>query len=401
MTISRMQSSMNLVMSASKITVVTCVALVTLYATYAVAEELSTSSTTETLSPAQTRQALQKVIDSAAPGSQADLAHSEPLTIDGPLRITKPLRVRGLNLQLPPRLAKTPLLIVESSDVRITESRFAGNGDTVGQGERRSLVEVTAGRFALTDCVFENGSKNGVTVGPPASGGDVSHVVIRDVVGRRVIRDVVSIAGAGEKGFVRNVLVENVQAYDSELRGAVEVSDGASDVTVRGVFAERCVYAVDVQDHDSPGELLFNVRIEDVRARVCRHAVRTALDPNGHRRLFIRGVIAEWCDVPLRIDNIDDVTISDVLIEGRRLDPTETEDIETVFRIKNCNNVAIRDVSIANAGKLKDAIDIVDSTEVRVSSLRVDNVQSSQAQDGQSEITQRHSASAGSGDHLR
>ena len=51
--------------------------------------------------------------------------------------------------------------------------------------------------------------------------------VVRDVVGRGVRRDVVSISGSGGHGRrIRDVLVENVRCYESALRGAVEVSDG-------------------------------------------------------------------------------------------------------------------------------------------------------------------------------
>lgn len=314
---------------------------------------------------------LQRAIDSAKPYGVVAWDHDQPITITTPLRITKPVWLRGANLKLPPKLAGVQLLIVESAGVRITDSRFFGNGDSVGQDGRVSLVEVYGGDVLVERCRFENASKNGLTVSPPKEGGDIIGVTIRDIVGRHVIRDVVSIAGAGERGLVRNVLIENVRASDSSMRGAVEVSDGAQDVTVRGVFAERCVYAVDVQDHDNPGEILRNVLLEDIRARECRHAVRTALGPFGHRGLTVRNVVAEACDVAIRLADVNDVLVEGVRIDGRRRDPTETEDLQAVFRVKRCQNTTIRDVLISDAGELLAGIEVIDSPEIKIDSLEL------------------------------
>jgi hypothetical protein len=63
----------------------------------------------------------------------------------------------------------------------------------------------------------------------------------------------VSISGSGGHGRrIRNVLVENVRCYESALRGAVEVSDGTDNITVRKIYAESAVYAIDVHIHSRP-----------------------------------------------------------------------------------------------------------------------------------------------------
>lgn len=316
-------------------------------------------------------QELQKKLDEAVPGSVVDFQHTEFVTIDATLRINKPLWVRGLRLQLPPKLPRTKLINVEVPGVRITDSHFRGNGDTVGQDQRASLVDFRAGEFSVERCVFENSSKNGLTIDPGDSGKPLVGGVIRDIVGRNVTRDVVSLSGGPNGAYVQDVLVENVRASDSELRGAVEVSDGSRNITVRSITAERCVYAVDFQDHDDPTDVNHNVLIEDVRARNCRHAVRTATDLPGHTGLTIRDVYAENCDVPVRVSEIRDVLIDGVRTVGRQRDPNEEDDLQCVIQVKNCVNVTIRDVSVFDGGELPTAVRVIDTEQLAVDGLSV------------------------------
>ncbi len=97
-------------------------------------------------------------------------------------------------------------------------------------------------------------------------------------------RDLVSISGGNRGQRIRNVSVENVRLKKGYLRGAVEVSDGTDNITVRHVYAEQAVYAIDVQDHASarkktaetahPCAPNTNVILEDVLAVDCRHAIQ-------------------------------------------------------------------------------------------------------------------------------
>src|SRR6185369_8540779 len=101
-----------------------------------------------------------------------------------------------------------------------------------------------------------NSSKDGVMIdGDGSKDEDIVGGGVRDIVGRGVVRDTVSISGSSGHGRkIRNVLVDNVRCYNSRLRGAVEVSDGTDNITVRKVYAEDAVYALDVQDHKEPGQ---------------------------------------------------------------------------------------------------------------------------------------------------
>lgn len=319
-----------------------------------------------------THASLQDRLDEAPEHSVVDFAMTEFVTLDKPLRVAKPLTVRGLRLQLPPKLPRTQLLQTNVEGFSLTDSHFRGNADTVGQDQRASLVEVRAGKFRVERCTFENSSKNGLTIDPGDTDQPLIGGVVRDIVGHGVVRDVVSLSGGSRGGTVRDVLVENVYASDSSLRGAVEVSDRTWDVTVRGVTADRCVYAVDVQDHDLATDINRNVLLEDIRARNCRHAVRTATDPIGHNGLTIRNVVAEDCDVPLRIDHIANVLVDGVHIIGRERDPAETNDLECAFQIKGCTNVTIRNVVIEGVDNIPAPVKVVDTSQLLVDRLVVD-----------------------------
>jgi hypothetical protein len=220
-------------------------------------------------------------------------------------------------------------------------------------------------------CVFENSSKNGLTIDPQHSGKPLVGGVVRDIVGRNVTRDVVSLSGGPNGAIIQDVLVENLRASDSKLRGAVEVSDGSENITVRSIWAERCVYAVDFQDHDEPTDINHNVLIEDIKARKCRHAVRTATELDGHSGLTIRDVWAENCDVPVRVSCIRDVIVEGVHVIGRERDPTDADDLACVIQVKDCENVVLRDISIVNIGEIPAAVRVVDTAQLDVDGLAV------------------------------
>jgi hypothetical protein len=215
--------------------------------------------------------------------------------------------------------------------------------DTVVQKERAPLMVIAGSDFRVEKGELISSSKDGIMISGDDAGADIVGGVIRDIVGRRVARDVVSIGGTTEsKGYkIRNVLVDNVRGYGKSFRGAVEVSDGTDNVTVRKVYAEDSAYAVDVQDHGKPDQINRNVVIEDVYALRCKHALRTNNKPLGHSYLTIRDVTARECVDPIQISNTDNVTVSNI----RVLDHKGTA---SPVLIRNCNGFTLRDVLIEN-----------------------------------------------------
>ena len=289
---------------------------------------------------------LQQVIAAAPANAVVVCDPNRQLTLATPVVIDKPLTLRGLCAKLPEKLGKTSLLVVKAKGVTITEFNLTGNVDSVPQSERAPLIVIAAGDFRVENGKLSESSKDGIMVDGGymgAEAGDLVGGVIRDVVGRKIARDVVSISGSGGTGQkVRNVLVDNIRGHASSHRGCIEVSDGAENITVRKVYAEDSVYAVDIQDHGEAGQVDRHVVIEDVFAVRCKHAVRTANKPLGHAHVTLRDVTSRECESPLRLTNIDNLTVSGV----RVIDPKGDG---PAVSAKNCGGLVLRDVAVENA----------------------------------------------------
>ena len=265
---------------------------------------------------------------------------------------------------MPDKLSRTPLVVIQSEGVTISDFELHGNGDTVPQEERAPLLVLQAGSFTVERGLFTNSSKDGILIdGGVLAGADLTGGVVRDIVGRIIRRDLVSVGGSGSEGHrIRNILIDNVRCYNSQFRGTVEVSDGSENITVRKVYAEDCIYAIDVQDHGNPDQINRNVVIEDVYARKCRHAIRTASRPLGHTNLVIRNVVAEQCIAPLEIKNIDNVTLHGVTI----LDHTSPNSPVSVL---NSDGLSIRDLTIKNVDSHSAALAIENCSDVLVDNV--------------------------------
>jgi hypothetical protein len=285
---------------------------------------------------------LQQVIDGAPSNAVVRCDPNRQLVLSAPVTIRKPLTLVGLHARLPEKLGNTSLVLVEAKGVAVTDFEFVGNGDSVPQNERAPLLVIHAGDFRVERGSFLNSSKDGVMIDGDGAKEDIVGGVVRDIVGRGVIRDTVSISGSGGNGRkIRNVLVDNVRCYDSRLRGAVEVSDGTDNITVRKVYAESAVYALDVQDHNQPGQSNRNVVIEDVYAVRCRHAIRTANSRKGHGNLTVRDITADQCVIPVQVSHTANVNLSNVRVLNHASG-------KSPIQITDCQGASVRDVTVEN-----------------------------------------------------
>ncbi len=315
---------------------------------------------------------LQGAIDRAPSNSIVLCNRNQSITLATPLLVRKPLRIEGLNARLPEGLGKTPLVIVETEGFTITDFELTGNCDSVPQKDRCALLIIRAGGFRVERGTFIDSSKDGVMIdGPEVKDRDIVGGIIRDIVGHRCVRDVVSLGGGGAHGHrICNVLVDNVRGYDSRLRGAVEVSDGTDNITVRKVYAEKSLYALDVQDHSEKLEINSNVLIEDVYAVDCTHAIRTANKPRGHSNLTMRDITAQRCTSPLKISNTSNVTLQNVRILDH---PSGKPPIS----IMNCDGLWIRDIAFRNCTNKGPALLIENCNETLVDGVSVQSATNS------------------------
>jgi hypothetical protein len=251
--------------------------------------------------------------------------------------------------------------------VTITDFALRGNTDTVDQVDRAPLLSVRAGRFLIENGTFRDSSKDGVEVhGGEGRSESIAGGVLRNLTGYNIGRDAVSLSGdAGGELPLRDILVENIRCFGSPRRGAVEVSDGTRNITVRTVYAEDCVYAVDIQDHGERGQVNRHIVVEDVYASRCQFAIRMAVRPIGHRNITLKDVTAENClsSPPLRLNHVDQLTVSNV----RVTDFTG----ESPLTVTNCDGVILRDVFIDRAQLEDVAIRIEDCNQVFVSGVIV------------------------------
>ncbi len=304
---------------------------------------------------------LQQVIDAAPSNAIVRCDPNRVMTLSVPVTIRKPLTLAGLRARLPEKLGNTSLLIVEAKGVSVTDFELTGNADSVPQNERSPLMIIHAGEFRVERGSFLNSSKDGVMIdGEGSANEDLVGGVVRDIVGRGVVRDTVSISGSSGNGRkIRNVLVDNVRCYGSRLRGAVEVSDGAENITVRKVYAESAVYAIDVQDHNKPGQANRNVVIENIFAVRCKHALRTANTRKGHANLTIRDITAQQCEIPIQISHTANVHLSNVRV-------LDHESGKPPIQIADCRGISVRDVIVENATVKGPALLLLNSDDANV-----------------------------------
>ncbi len=318
---------------------------------------------------------LQQVIDAAPPHAVVQCDPNRTLVVSTSIVVRQPLTLVGLRARLPEKLGRTQLLVIKSPGVTVLDFDLTGNAGSIPQDQRAPLMAVFAGDFRIERGRFSNSSKDGVmiTCGPDMQ--DLVGGVVRDIVGHNVTRDTVSIGGGEGGQRVRNVLVDNVRAYGSELRGAVEVSDGSDNITVRKVYAEGCAYAVDVQDHKKPGQINRNILIEDVYAVRCKQGIVTNNRRLGHLNLTIRDVTVQDCAEPLRISHTENLQLSNIRILGEGgqggIALTRTQLDAPLLHLLDCRGVTVRDVVVENTTRRAPALLLEDCNEVLVDGARV------------------------------
>ena len=313
---------------------------------------------------------LQGLLDKVPEGAVVICEQAEPLVVTKTITIAKPMTLRGLKARLPEKLGGMVLLVVEAGGVRLTDIEMHGNYDSVSQNNRAPFIHIKAGEFRIERCKFFDGTKDGINVTPDDGKGDIVGGVIRDIEGFRMGRDVVSLSGGCGGQRIRNVTVENVRLKKGFFRGAVEVSDGADNVTVRHVRAEDAVYAIDVQDHGAvqqgkskPSAPNTNVTIEDVTAVNCKHAIRTANRPLGHANLTLLRFAARNCSEPVVISNTAHVRIRNFEIVN------EPAADKSRIMLRNCDDVEMQNIAITGLKDGVRAIDEGNSTNVRIEGL--------------------------------
>ncbi len=193
--------------------------------------------------------------------------------------------------------------------------------------------------------------KHGIVV--RSMDGDAEHGIISNIVSRNIRRDGISLTGYGVLGFFnRNILIENITAYGSNDRGAVEISDGNEQITVRNIDAVNCRYGVEIQDHKREGQINRGILIEGVAVTNTMSAINCNLSDYGHGNITLRDISGEnwprrseyrFSDrSPVDIRNADQVIVENVQIRGNQ--------DSFGLSLRDSDTVMMRNVLIENRG---------------------------------------------------
>ncbi|MCH7752403.1 MAG: hypothetical protein IH898_09655 [Planctomycetes bacterium] len=306
---------------------------------------------------------LQQAINDAPENATIVCDSKRRLVISKTIFIKKAITLKGLTARLPEKLGRTQMIVVEAEGVTLSGIELHGNYKTVSQDDRAPLIWLQKSRFTIEGCKFYDATKDGIMVTPIDGAGDIVGGSIRDIEAFRMGRDAVSISGGNKGEKVRNVTVENVRLKVGYLRGAVEVSDGTDNITVRDVYAEDARYAIDVQDHKGDSAANTNIVIEDVEAVNCRHIIRTANSSRGHANPTLRNFTGRNCESPVQISNTKNVTI-----EGLKLE-CKSDSKSPPINLRNCQGVSLRKVVIHGLPKAVEAVRKSGCKDVKIEGL--------------------------------
>mmetsp|Transcript_23156 Transcript_23156/g.92535 ORF Transcript_23156/g.92535 Transcript_23156/m.92535 type:complete len:416 (-) Transcript_23156:289-1536(-) len=283
-----------------------------------------------------------------------------------PILVLKPMTIRTIRVVLN-STNPVPLLRIFAKSVTITDFELVGNNMVISDSRMEALMQVFRGGFHIARGTFRNSTMDGVTVrsiygGPPITGG-----VLRDLIGTGNNRDLVSLStGNGGQATTKNIVVENIRAYGSRDRGAVEISDGVEDIFVRNVYAIDCYCAVSIQNRGrSELQTIRRVFVSNVIAVGSDFAIVSRVESIRHGDVSISRVIAKNCRKALELQNLDWVRVDDV----RVIAPKTTG---YALEIVNCKHLKIRDVSFVGGAEARGAIMVAESTDVRIAGITVD-----------------------------
>jgi hypothetical protein len=310
----------------------------------------------------------QALLDKAPAGAVVVCEQTKPLEISATLQLRKPMTLRGFKARLQPNVGKTPILIADATPITLTDIEMQGNYDSVSQQHRAPLIHLKRGGFRIERCKFSDGTKDGIMVTPEDGTGDIIGGTIRDIQGVRMGRDLVSLSGGNGGQRIRDVTVENVCLKKGYHRGAVEVSDGTDNITVRHVYAEDAPYAIDVQDHGPIKPKTGNacapntkVLLEDFTAVRCQNIIRTAnCETLQHADLTLRNFTARDCTEPVRIRNTARVLIENLTVINDG--PLDNSPIE----LRNDHNVVIRNAIVKMSPEGVPSVTIFACTDVQM-----------------------------------
>uniref|UniRef100_A0A7S0BUE4 Right handed beta helix domain-containing protein n=1 Tax=Rhodosorus marinus TaxID=101924 RepID=A0A7S0BUE4_9RHOD len=281
--------------------------------------------------------------------------------------IKKPITIRGVHARLKIGVGKTVLMKVMAKGFKLYNFVFTGNQESVTQKQRASLLHITRGGFRVRKGVVRNSSRDGITVYPNRQkptviiGGEIS-----DIEGHNNVRDVVSLSTAADGRIEsRNILVENIKAFNCGVKGAVEVSDGVRAITIKKIFASRCRYGISIQDHGrSKFEINRGISISDLTVEYSRYGIVSETSDVDHSDISIARVTLRKCRTAMLLKNIRNLSVADVKV-------IDAPGSDSLVDVQRCSVLRVRKLDFVSGGPTRTAVKIARSKDIAINGIKL------------------------------
>eukprot|EP00189_Rhodosorus_marinus_P000994 CAMPEP_0113958928 /NCGR_PEP_ID=MMETSP0011_2-20120614/3812_1 /TAXON_ID=101924 /ORGANISM="Rhodosorus marinus" /LENGTH=797 /DNA_ID=CAMNT_0000970085 /DNA_START=683 /DNA_END=3076 /DNA_ORIENTATION=- /assembly_acc=CAM_ASM_000156 len=267
-----------------------------------------------------------------------------------------------------------PMLNVTGDRFVMTDFELTGNAESILDGLRESLVYLHGNDFDIRRGKLSRASRDAIGIQPVwfSPNKRIDRGRVSDIVGYQNSRETVSLGNfplldfdTGDYGteeerktvYVSNVHLENIRAYGSELKGALEVSDGVEDIVVKNIYAEDCRYGIAIQDHGvSEHESNNRVSVSNLVVFDSFFAVLSQTNPIPHSDISFKRVLARHCTRGMRMRHIARLRMDDVrILESGG--PFLVSRGRSLNEIEDCPQLKIKDLLISGGGAQAVAIE--------------------------------------------
>mmetsp|Transcript_22252 Transcript_22252/g.89831 ORF Transcript_22252/g.89831 Transcript_22252/m.89831 type:complete len:410 (-) Transcript_22252:269-1498(-) len=290
--------------------------------------------------------------------------------------VGKPMKLSDISVTVVPGAAINAIRIM-ADGVTIENLNAVGNLGTVDPSERAALLEIKGSNFLIDGANFYNSSRDGIEcrANNTEQAVPVRNGIIRNIYGNGNRSDTVKIS-TGNLGLTKtyNITVENVVAENCPITasngntsgtaqyGAVEVTDGSQEITVKNVQAYNCRYGMVIQDHGNPDQVNHNIWASNISAEDSVYAVVTELNDFGHSNVTVANVTATRVQNPVYMFYLTNVTFSDVTI----VNSTTTS---STVALDNVNNFSLEKVRVKGGSPASAVVSVKGSTNVSLSDI--------------------------------
>lgn len=201
----------------------------------------------------------------------------------------------------------------------------------------------------------------------------------RDIFGDHVRRDCVSIVSA------QQILLDNIHADNSVLRGAFEFSDNTYDAVARNIYASNCAYVFDIDIHgvtQNNGNILIDGVYSDSNHVVCNTLGNAICFNIAFRNFYIRNTQGnlDYADQNFGGDIHLDSHVNGITLDNINfLNRLHTK---TLIYLGHVDNVLLNNIRVSDTAKnriiyVRDGATATRGKRININNVFCDNYESS------------------------